>query len=105
MPMAYSVEKIIEKEWGNDWYPQKRGRWEVRDENGNVVHSFKWKMKADLGEWPEREWWTGPMDVRISEDGKFVECLHQAGIAHGASFPDTQGQRVERHPLHITEES
>lgn len=102
--MRYKVEKIVEKEWGNEWYPQKRGRWEVRDESGKVVYSFNWKFKGDNAEWPEREWWTGPMEVRISDDGCSVECYYQTGIKHGIAFEHTLGKRMESHPLPPVEE-
>lgn len=97
--MGYTVRKIIDKDNADEWLPRVRGRWEVHDADGEIVYQFKWKLKGDNTEWPEREWWQGPMDVRISEDGKWVECYHQSGIKHGIAFEHTLGQRVERHPL------
>ena len=97
--MSYKVLKIVDKDNGDEWFPVKQGRWEVHDADGNVIYKFKWKMKGDYAEWDDREWWTGPMEVRISEDGKHVEVCYQTGIKHGIAFTDTLGQRVERHPL------
>jgi hypothetical protein len=97
--VKYEVREVVTFDNEDGWYPKKRGRWEVVDENGQVVMTFKYRYSADNAEWPEREWWQGPKHVRISDDGKFVECVHQTGVQHGVAFEGTLGEKVERHPL------
>lgn len=97
--MGYKILKIVDKDNEDPWFPVRKGRWEVHDDDGKVLYRFKWKMKGDYAEWDDREWWTGPMEVRISSDGKYVEACYQTGIQHGIAFAGTLGQRVERLPL------
>lgn len=97
--MSYEIREVVTFDNEDEWYPKKRGRWEVVDESGRVVMSFKYRFHGDNAEWPEREWWQGPKEVRISDDGRFVECVHQTGVKHGVAFDGTLGEEVRRHPL------
>lgn len=97
--MGYSVRKIILRDNEDEWFPKSSGRWEVVDDHGTVAYKFKWKHTGDHAEWDNRDWYQGPMQVRISADGQWVECVLQTGVKHGISFPGTLGERIERHPL------
>ncbi|MCB9933097.1 MAG: hypothetical protein H6841_06730 [Planctomycetes bacterium] len=97
--MAYKIERIVEKDNEDPWFPKQQGRWEVRDDAGKVIYKFKWWFTGDRAEWDDREFWDGPMVVRISTDGKWVECVYQTGVQHGIAFEGTLGEKIERHPL------
>jgi len=97
--MAYKIERIVEKDNENPWFPEQQGRWEVRDSAGKVIYKFKWEFTGDRAEWDDREFWEGPKAVRISTDGKWVECVYQTGVQHGIAFEGTLGEKIERHPL------
>lgn len=97
--MTFSVRNITTFDNENPWWPERRGRWEVLDEAGHVVYRFEWNFNGDYAEWDDREFWQGPMRVRISADGKWVECVMPTGVEHGVTFPGRTGERIERHPL------
>lgn len=97
--MGYTVRNITTYDNENPWWPERRGHWEVVDDAGDVVYSFEWHFNGDKAEWDEREFWQGPRQVRISNDGQWVECVMQTGVEHGFTFPGQTGERVERHPL------
>lgn len=90
--MGYSVHQVVSKDNGDEYFPERSGRWEVRDPAGQVVASYKFKYRADLAEWDAREYWTGPKLVRISEDGLCIECVYQQA-------PNSSAERVEATPL------
>ena len=99
--MGYSVRKITLQDNHDPWFPKSSGTWEVVDDDtGEVVYRFEWKHTGDYAEWDDRDFYTGPMDVRISSDGQWVECLMQTGVEHGITFPGQLGERIERHALH-----
>ena len=98
--MAYSVRRVVLRDNEDPWFPKSNGTWEVvDDETGKVVYRFKWKYSGDRAEWDDRHWWTGPKEVRVSADGKWVECVKQTGVKHGIAFEGTLGEAIERHPL------
>lgn len=97
--MAYLVRKLTTFDNESAWWPERRGCWEVVDEAGLVVYRFDWTFNGDYAEWDDREFWQGPMLVRISADGHWVECVMQTGVEHGVTFPGHTGERIERHPL------
>ncbi|MCB9896263.1 MAG: hypothetical protein H6839_17670 [Planctomycetes bacterium] len=102
--MGYSVRKITLKDNEDPWFPKSSGKWEVVDDTtGKVVYRFRWSHNGDYAEWDNRDFYTGPMSVRISPDGKWVLCVMQTGVNHGIAFAGTLGEKVVRHPLPPTE--
>lgn len=45
--MGYKILKIVDKDNEDPWFPVRKGRWEVHDDDGKVLYRFKWKMKGD----------------------------------------------------------
>jgi hypothetical protein len=107
--MTYSVEQVITYDNHDEFFPKRKGKWIVRNAAGEIVYQFKFSYRGDLAEWDNRHYWQGPADVRVSDDGTCVECLHQDRTRFGASEPEPNRGRTERHPLppatrHIEEE-
>ena len=97
--MTYTVEQVITHDNHDDYFPKRSGKWIVRDAAGAIVYLFKFSYKGDLAEWDTRHHWQGPVDVRISDDGSCIECLHQDHASFGVSEPGPDRGRTERHPL------
>ncbi len=99
--MAWTVRKVVEsrKDESDGWYVVTEGRWEVVDDAGVVAYRFAFSVTEDHTEWPDRYFEDGPRDVRISADGKFVECFYGLEAVAGFTFEHHPQGKVERHPL------